>query len=82
MPAERFLQLHTLHGYAGVLLNRDEAGLAKRLTYGNHVRTRVSSQRLKRHWRTLPAPTRSAGSAAPRARPARARRSPTACSPR
>jgi len=34
------------------LLNRDDAGLAKRLTYGGAVRTRVSSQCLKRHWRT------------------------------
>jgi CRISPR system Cascade subunit CasC len=35
-----------------VLLNRDDAGLAKRLPYGGSVRTRVSSQCLKRHWRT------------------------------
>ena len=43
--------MHFLTSYAGALLNRDDAGLAKRLTYGGAVRTRVSSQCLKRHWR-------------------------------
>lgn len=47
----RFLQIHTLHGYSAALLNRDDAGLAKRLPYGDTVRTRISSQCLKRHWR-------------------------------
>ena len=51
MTDTRFLQIHSLHGYSGVLLNRDDSGLSKRLTYGNVVRTRVSSQCLKRHWR-------------------------------
>ncbi len=48
----RFLQIHTLHSYAAALLNRDDSGLAKRLTYGGVSRTRISSQCLKRHWRT------------------------------
>lgn len=52
MTAPRFLQIHFLTSYAGALLNRDDAGLAKRLSYGGSVRTRVSSQCLKRHWRT------------------------------
>lgn len=52
MPQPRFIQIHTLTSYPGVLLNRDDAGLAKRLPYGGSVRTRVSSQCLKRHWRT------------------------------
>jgi len=47
----RFIQIHTLHNYPGALLNRDDAGLAKRLPYGDAVRTRISSQCLKRHWR-------------------------------
>ena len=47
----RFLQIHTLSPYAGALLNRDDSGLAKRLPYGGSLRTRVSSQCLKRHWR-------------------------------
>ena len=47
----RFLQIHTLHNYSAALLNRDDAGLAKRLPYGNTIRTRISSQCLKRHWR-------------------------------
>ncbi|TXN17287.1 type I-E CRISPR-associated protein Cas7/Cse4/CasC [Methylobacterium sp. WL122] len=40
-----------LSSYPAVLLNRDDAGLAKRLPYGGSTRTRVSSQSLKRHWR-------------------------------
>lgn len=52
MTTPRFLQLHFLTSYPGALLNRDDAGLAKRLSYGGAVRTRVSSQCLKRHWRT------------------------------
>ena len=46
-----FIQIHTLHNYPAALLNRDDAGLAKRLPMGNAVRTRISSQCLKRHWR-------------------------------
>ncbi len=56
MPDTRFLQIHTLHGYAAVLLNRDDSGLAKRILYGNAMRTRVSSQCLKRHWRVAESP--------------------------
>ncbi len=51
MPEPRFLQIHFLAPYAAVLLNRDDAGLAKRLPYGGSQRTRISSQCLKRHWR-------------------------------
>ncbi len=51
MPLPRFIQIHTLHTYPAALLNRDDAGLAKRLPLGNAVRTRISSQCLKRHWR-------------------------------
>ncbi len=51
MTLPRFIQIHTLHNYPGALLNRDDAGLAKRLPYGDAVRTRISSQCLKRHWR-------------------------------
>lgn len=47
----RFIQIHTLHSYPAALLNRDDAGLAKRLPYGDAIRTRISSQCLKRHWR-------------------------------
>lgn len=52
MNAPRFIQIHTLHSYAAALLNRDDSGLAKRLPYGGTLRTRISSQCLKRHWRT------------------------------
>ena len=48
----RFLQIHTLHSYPAALLNRDDSGLAKRMPFGGDVRTRISSQCLKRHWRT------------------------------
>ena len=51
MNLPRFIQIHTLHNYPGALLNRDDAGLAKRLPYGDAIRTRISSQCLKRHWR-------------------------------
>lgn len=51
MTLPRFIQIHTLHNYPAALLNRDDAGLAKRLPYGDAVRTRISSQCLKRHWR-------------------------------
>lgn len=47
----RFIQIHTLHSYPAALINRDDAGLAKRLPLGNAMRTRISSQCLKRHWR-------------------------------
>ncbi len=47
----RFIQIHFLSAWPGALLNRDDAGLAKRLPFGPAVRTRVSSQCLKRHWR-------------------------------
>ena len=53
MPDVRFLQIHSLHGYSAALLNRDDSGLAKRITYGGRIRTRVSSQCLKRHWRMV-----------------------------
>lgn len=48
----RFLQLHFLTSYPAALLNRDDAGFAKRLPFGGATRTRISSQCLKRHWRT------------------------------
>ncbi|MFO8008764.1 MAG: type I-E CRISPR-associated protein Cas7/Cse4/CasC [Candidatus Brocadiia bacterium] len=51
MSDARFLQIHTLTSYAGALLNRDDAGFAKRLPFGGATRTRVSSQCLKYHWR-------------------------------
>lgn len=46
-----FLQIHTLSSYPASLLNRDDAGLAKRIPFGDATRLRVSSQCLKRHWR-------------------------------
>ena len=51
MPSARFIQIHWLASYPGALLNRDDAGLAKRLPFGGVTRGRVSSQSLKRHWR-------------------------------
>jgi CRISPR system Cascade subunit CasC len=51
MPDPRFVQIHFLAPYTAALLNRDDSGLAKRLPYGGTLRTRVSSQCLKRHWR-------------------------------
>lgn len=51
MTHARFLQIHTLTSYTASLLNRDDSGLAKRLPFGGVLRTRISSQCLKRHWR-------------------------------
>jgi CRISPR system Cascade subunit CasC len=51
MSLPRFIQIHALHSYPAALLNRDDAGLAKRLPLGDAIRTRISSQCLKRHWR-------------------------------
>ena len=48
-----FLQIHTLTSYPAALLNRDDVGFAKRLPFGGATRTRISSQCLKRHWRTF-----------------------------
>jgi len=45
-----FIQIHTLTSYPATLLNRDDAGLAKRIPFGDATRLRVSSQCLKRHW--------------------------------
>ena len=46
-----FLQMHYLSSYHASLLNRDDAGLAKRIPFGDATRLRISSQCLKRHWR-------------------------------
>ena len=56
MTTPRFLQIHTLHSYPAALLNRDDTGMAKRMPFGDAVRTRISSQCLKRHWRTAEDP--------------------------
>lgn len=48
-----FVQLHTLTAYPASLLNRDDIGFAKRIPFGGVSRTRISSQCLKRHWRTF-----------------------------
>ncbi len=49
----RFLQIHTLTSYPASLLNRDDAGFAKRIPFGGAIRTRISSQCLKKHWRSF-----------------------------
>ncbi|MCB9654808.1 MAG: type I-E CRISPR-associated protein Cas7/Cse4/CasC [Deltaproteobacteria bacterium] len=49
----KFLQIHSLTSYPASLLNRDDAGFAKRMPFGGAVRTRISSQCLKRHWRVF-----------------------------
>lgn len=52
----RFLQIHTLTAWPAALLNRDDAGFAKRIPFGDAIRIRVSSQCLKRHWRMSDGP--------------------------
>ncbi len=46
----RFVEIHALMFYPASLLNRDDSGLAKRITVGGSTRLRISSQCLKRHW--------------------------------
>lgn len=53
MSRPKFIQIHTLTTYPATLLNRDDAGFAKRLPFGGVTRTRVSSQSLKFHWRNF-----------------------------
>lgn len=64
MPT-KFVQVHTLTSYPASLLNRDDAGFAKRMPFGGAVRTRISSQCLKRHWRTYQGEHSLASVAAP-----------------
>jgi CRISPR system Cascade subunit CasC len=49
-----FLQLHLLTAYPASNLNRDDTGRPKTLVYGDAPRLRISSQSLKRAWRTSP----------------------------
>ena len=54
MTTPRLLQIHTLHSYPAALLNRDDSGLKLNWqsdAFGSAVRTRISSQCLKWHWR-------------------------------
>lgn len=48
----RFIQIHTLTSYSPANLNRDDLGRPKTAMMGGVERLRVSSQSLKRHWRT------------------------------
>lgn len=48
------IQAHLLTAFPASLLNRDDAGLAKRIPFGGATRTRISSQCLKKHWREAP----------------------------
>jgi len=48
----RFVQLHLLVSYPPSNLNRDDLGRPKTAYMGGHNRLRVSSQSLKRAWRT------------------------------
>lgn len=50
-----FVQLHLLTAYPPANLNRDDTGRPKTARFGNVDRLRVSSQALKRSWRTSPA---------------------------
>lgn len=48
----QFIQLHVLTSYPPSNLNRDDMGRPKTARMGNTERLRVSSQSVKRHWRT------------------------------
>lgn len=49
-----FVQLHLLTAYPPANLNRDDTGRPKTAVFGGAPRLRVSSQALKRAWRTSP----------------------------
>jgi CRISPR system Cascade subunit CasC len=49
-----FLQLHLLTAYPASNLNRDDTGRPKTVQFGGSPRLRISSQSLKRAWRTSP----------------------------
>ncbi|MEC9340206.1 MAG: type I-E CRISPR-associated protein Cas7/Cse4/CasC, partial [Pseudomonadota bacterium] len=49
---KRFLQLHLLTSYPPANLNRDDTGRPKTALVGEALRLRISSQSLKRAWRT------------------------------
>ncbi|MGA2080665.1 MAG: type I-E CRISPR-associated protein Cas7/Cse4/CasC [Holophaga sp.] len=49
---QRFLQLHLLTSYPPANLNRDDLGRPKTAILGGALRLRISSQSLKRAWRT------------------------------
>jgi len=48
----RFIQLHLLTSYPPANLNRDDLGQPKTARFGGVTRLRISSQSLKRAWRT------------------------------
>jgi len=48
----RFIQLHVLTAYPPSNLNRDDTGRPKTALVGDALRLRISSQSLKRAWRT------------------------------
>ncbi len=52
MNMRRFLQLHILTSYPPSNLNRDDLGRPKTAVIGGTTRLRISSQSLKRAWRT------------------------------
>jgi CRISPR system Cascade subunit CasC len=54
MPMSEFIQLHLLTSYPPSNLNRDDLGRPKTAVFGGTERLRVSSQSLKRAWRTAP----------------------------
>ena len=46
------IEVHILKNYPPVNLNRDENGVPKSCMFGGTMRGRISSQCLKRSWRT------------------------------
>ena len=48
------LEIHMLKNYPSTNLNRDDTGTPKSCLFGGIQRSRISSQCLKRSWRTSP----------------------------
>ena len=53
MTKPKFLQFHYISPFAAVNLNRGDDNQPKRMYLGDYLRTRISSQSLKRHWADL-----------------------------
>lgn len=53
-PTANFIQIHFLTAYGANVLNRDDLNRPKSMVYGSTSRLRLSSQSLKRAWRTSP----------------------------
>ena len=58
MTLPRFMQIHSLASYPAALINRDDSGMAKRLPFGDAIRTRRAARRFRLRCRVVLRPPR------------------------